>query len=103
MARDIAANGETSGVGRRSLRTMSRIVMILGAMILVPLAPIRGDEPKAAHDRGTAATALTRSAGSGRWSEPTTWENGRVPGSGARVQVRAGHTVAYDAASEQPI
>src|SRR5438309_2069549 len=80
----------------------TRTVTFLGALALVPLAPVRGDEPKAAHDRGTAA-ALTRSARSGRWSEPATWENGQVPGAGARVQVRAGHAVTYDAASDQPV
>ena len=82
---------------------MIRIGMILGVMVLIPLAPARGDAPKGAQDRGTTAPALTRSAESGRWSEPTTWEGGRVPGAGARVQVRAGHTVTYDADSDQPI
>jgi hypothetical protein len=44
-------------------------------------------------------TALIRSAQSGPWSAPATWEGGKLPGVGARVQVRTGHTVTYDAES----
>src|SRR5262249_47846140 len=47
--------------------------------------------------------ALIRSAQSGAWSAPATWEGGKVPSAGARVQVRQGHTVTYDLKSEQPI
>jgi len=39
---------------------------------------------------------VIRSAHSGRWSDPATWEGGRAPGAGARVQVRAGHVIIYD-------
>src|SRR5262249_13426893 len=39
---------------------------------------------------------LVRSAGSGPWSGPATWEDGKVPDAGARVQIRPGHTVTYD-------
>ncbi len=46
---------------------------------------------------------LIRSAGSGPWSATTTWEGGAVPAAGARVQVRAGHTVRYDVASDAVI
>src|SRR4051794_16065925 len=42
---------------------------------------------------------LIRSAQSGPWSAPTTWEGGHVPGTAARVQVREGHTVVYDVSS----
>jgi hypothetical protein len=45
------------------------------------------------------AADLVRSARGGAWSAATTWEGGRVPGAGARVQVRAGHTVTYDVQS----
>ena len=44
-----------------------------------------------------------RSAKSGAWSEPATWANGRAPKAGDRVQVRAGHTIVYDAASTNAI
>jgi uncharacterized protein (TIGR03067 family) len=49
------------------------------------------------------APPLVRSAHSGAWSAPDTWEGGNVPGAGARVQVRTGHTVIYDLSSEQVI
>jgi hypothetical protein len=53
---------------------------------------------------GTAETpALLRSAQSGPWSAAATWEGGKVPGAGARVQVRTGHTVIYDLSSEQAV
>src|SRR5688572_31885860 len=41
-------------------------------------------------------TALIRSVRSGLWSETSTWEGGRVPAAGARVQIRSGHEVVYD-------
>ena len=40
-----------------------------------------------------------RSAHDGRWSDPATWEGGRVPGAAARVQIRPGHVITYDAAA----
>src|SRR5213594_1761869 len=40
-----------------------------------------------------------RSARSGKWSEPATWEEGRIPRAGDRVQVRSGHDVSYDVLS----
>jgi hypothetical protein len=49
------------------------------------------------------APAVIRSAGDGRWSQPTTWAGGKVPGAGARVQVRTGHVVTYDVACDAPI
>ncbi len=44
-----------------------------------------------------------RSAKSGAWSAAATWANGRSPKAGDRVQVRAGHTVVYDAVSTEAI
>src|SRR5206468_1010603 len=46
---------------------------------------------------------LIRSARSGPWSAAETWEGAKVPGEGDRVQVRAGHEVVYDAASDRVI
>jgi hypothetical protein len=46
---------------------------------------------------------LLRSARSGPWSDPATWEGGQVPAAGARVQVRAGHRVVYDLVSSQAL
>ena len=80
-----------------------RLGIFLATSIL-GLAPLARDlargEP-AAFD--AAPSSLIRSAGSGPWSAPTTWEGGAVPTAGARVQVRAGHTVRYDVASDAVI
>jgi G8 domain len=46
---------------------------------------------------------LIRSARGGLWSDPATWEGGRIPDPGARVQVRAGHVVIYDFRTNDPI
>jgi G8 domain len=50
-----------------------------------------------------APPGLIRSIESGPWSAPTTWEGGAIPTAGARVQVRAGHAVRYDIASDTVI
>jgi hypothetical protein len=43
-----------------------------------------------------------RSARSGPWSSPDSWENRRLPGPGATVEILPGHTVVYDIASDHP-
>lgn len=50
-----------------------------------------------------AEPALVRSAGSGVWSDPKSWEGGKVPGAGDRVQIKGGHTLVYDLDSEAAI
>src|SRR6185436_19228290 len=44
-----------------------------------------------------------RSARSGPWSDPKTWEKGRAPRSGDNVQVRPGDVVTYDALSDDAV
>ena len=52
----------------------------------------------------TAADAGTiRSARSGAWSDPATWQGGRLPKAGDSVLVREGHAVTYDIQSEAAI
>ena len=46
---------------------------------------------------------MVRSARSGPWSAPATWEGGKVPAAGSRVQVRQEHSVTYDLRSDQVI
>jgi hypothetical protein len=71
---------------------MSRSISVaFGAFLVLSLLP----GPAAAGVRFDA-----RSARSGKWSEPDTWEDGRAPRPGDRVQVRGGHTVIYDVESE---
>src|SRR5216117_1160603 len=52
---------------------------------------------------GPAAEKLVRTARTGAWSAPATWEGGKVPAAGARVQVRTGHAVTYDVRSDAVI
>jgi hypothetical protein len=49
------------------------------------------------------APPIIRSIRSGPWSASATWEGGKVPAAGARVVIRAGHRIAYDANSSEPI
>ena len=44
-----------------------------------------------------------RSARDGKWSDARTWEGGKVPAAGQRVQVRGGHRVTYDVNSDKAI
>jgi uncharacterized protein (TIGR03067 family) len=77
------------------MRTTFRIVLGFACAV----AGASGGEPKAVG----RARGMIRSAGSGPWSAASTWEGGKVPGAGERVQVRTGHTVTYDLASDRPI
>jgi hypothetical protein len=65
---------------------------LAATMILTAPARLRAAEP---------LRPLLCSAHSGPWSAVTTWEGGRVPAAGERVQVRAGHTVVYDVRSDR--
>jgi hypothetical protein len=68
--------------------------------ILAVLGYLPASLASAADDK---AAGLIRSARSGAWSAAATWESGRVPGTGARVQVRSGHAVTYDVSSDRTI
>src|SRR5262249_30734871 len=50
-----------------------------------------------------AEPPLIRSTRSGDWSTPGTWEGGKTPSDGVRVQIRTGHAVTYDVKSDQVI
>lgn len=58
-----------------------------------------------AHSHADAAggAPLVRSAKSGAWSDPATWEDGRKPKAGDQVLVRKGHDVLYDVVSKDVI
>lgn len=49
-----------------------------------------------------AAPTVT-STGSGNWSSAATWSTKKVPGTGDRVMVAAGHNVLYDTASDAKV
>lgn len=55
----------------------------------------------AADARAAGVTFNTRTARSGNWSDPATWENNKPPQAGDRVQVRPGHEVVYDVTPEK--
>ncbi len=69
----------------------------LAALALVAAVTLGPMQLRLAGER--AMPGLVRSAQSGPWSAPATWQSGKVPGPGARVQIREGHTVVYDVAS----
>src|SRR5438128_876705 len=76
-------------------RTLAAVLLALGVALL-PATP-------SAHSAEGRTRGLIRSARNGPWSAPETWEGGRVPGAGDRVQVRAGHQVLYDAKSDRAL
>jgi G8 domain len=78
---------------------MRPIALLLLLVPLLSAALIAGEQGEAL----AQPTALVRSAHGGRWSEPGTWEGGRLPGPGERVQVRAGHVVVFDIETTEPI
>jgi hypothetical protein len=68
------------------------LALVLMSSRIVPAQVLADDEP-----------AVIRSAKSGLWSNPVTWEGGKLPGAGVKVLVRPGHVVAYDVKSDQAI
>lgn len=50
-----------------------------------------------------AQAPIIRSAKSGDWSAPATWDSGKVPAAGSRVLIRSGHAVRYDVVSAEVI
>lgn len=50
-----------------------------------------------------ADVPIIRSVSDGKWSDPATWEGGKVPGDGDRVQILGGHEVIYDTESDAAI
>ncbi len=53
--------------------------------------------------RAKADTPFIRTARSGSWSSPATWEGNQIPPAGAKVVIRPQHTVVYDQDSDQAI
>src|SRR5262245_14283695 len=98
-----AAGGSTRTANRWSTR-LTRPSFVSRAITLLAVAsgfalPLRA----AGQLNKEEAPAMVRTARSGRWSAPATWAGGQLPAAGARVQIRTGHTVAYDLKSDQVI
>src|SRR5262245_31880653 len=46
---------------------------------------------------------IVRTAQSGAWSAPATWEGGKIPSANARVLICESHRVRYDVQATRPI
>jgi hypothetical protein len=79
---------------RCTIALSASLLAFFGIIGLQPVLLAGGHQPPA---------KLIRSSASGPWSAPATWEGGRVPGAGDRVQVRQGHRVIYDVVADQVI
>src|SRR5262245_44323413 len=82
--------------------SLSRHPLGLAALAVAALAGVsRADGPPAPQQ--DALPPIIRSAASGPWSAPATWEGGKVPGAGARVLIRTAHRVVYDVQSDKAV
>src|SRR5262249_16347800 len=70
------------------------IASSLAIVYLLPATISSGQDQKA---------KVLRSAQSGPWSAGATWEEGKVPPAGSKVQIRTGHKVVYDVKAEEAI
>ncbi len=93
----------------RCLRCCSICTVLVAFAALFPATRTFGHKPGGSktHLRALEDSAKPsgwiRSARSGPWSAPETWEGGKVPAAGARVQIRADHVVVYDQKSDRAI
>src|SRR5262245_17038298 len=96
-SRILAVSTDVERVALLRDRSEADVKAMMAAVVVWLLGTGLGLSGASEEPRPGAATGvpLVRSARDGAWSDPETWEGGRVPGVGARVQVRAGHTVAY--------
>lgn len=79
---------------------MRKIAVVVAAVVATPVCwagqATQPEKPAAGAKPDQKLPAIVRSVQSGSWSAPATWEGGRVPAAGSRVQVRTGHVVVYD-------
>ena len=55
------------------------------------------------HEHKKIPADVQQTLRSGAWSSPRTWKTGKVPAAGAKVLIRDGHQVVYDAKSDEII
>jgi hypothetical protein len=81
---------------------MKRLAVLASLAVLffstVPVAAAHEGHAKSSSDAD-----VVRTMRSGPWSAAETWEQGKVPGAGAKVLIRTGHRVVYDVASDAVI
>ena len=91
-----------------SITSFVRIICILPVIVSAPaLAQHANPEKQAEHQAFVNLipnSMITHTAAqSGRWSTPSTWQGGQVPGPGANVSVPSGITVEFDVFSNAAI
>src|SRR5262245_27430713 len=79
-------------------------------LLLVPIGLFAGDASvfpmpslAAGEPAKNAAPRIIRTATSGAWSAPATWEGGKIPSGNVRVLIREGHQVIYDLQATKPV
>jgi RNA polymerase sigma factor (sigma-70 family) len=96
------AEGALKAMLIHKAKRFASVMLVLGLLgALAGVATFRSLAAEPADKAKALDTPLIRSAKSGPWSAPATWEGGKVPAALARVQVRTGHAVVYDVKSEQ--
>jgi hypothetical protein len=75
----------------------------MSAALRITLLAALVSAPAVAAEPAKSTAPLIRSAKGGPWSAAATWEGGKVPSAGVKVQVRFGHTVVYDVKSDDVI
>ena len=97
----------------RQRKSISPLASVIGALLVLapfagpsghPLASQAVGAAEAGHEHqhgaaggtGGGEAPVVRSARSGPWSAAATWDGGKVPSHGVKVQIRAGHAVTYD-------
>jgi hypothetical protein len=82
-------------------RWIELVVVSLAIFLSATASSTAGEDERAiAPDQ---LPTLIRTAQSGAWSDPATWEGGKVPSAGQRVQIRSTHKVVYDVKADQAI
>src|SRR5262245_22539149 len=76
---------------------MLAIGLLAGGTGFLPLPSSAAQQPK------DPAAPIIRTAQSGAWSVPATWEGGKVPSGNVRVLIRDGHAVVYDVQATEPV
>src|SRR5262245_43598505 len=73
------------------------LALIAGGVGVFPSSSVAEEPGK------DSAPPIVRTAKSGAWSTPATWEGGKIPSGNVRVLVREGHRVVYDLQATKPI
>lgn len=102
---DRTSSRRTGEMTAMTLRIRWRCCLLLTKLLALPVLVALTCAESAAQHHTTpwdvvpafAANPTIRSVGSGSWSQPTTWDAGRIPNGTDIVSVSAGHVVRYDA------